>query len=182
MGNDLNEPKVNFMMRVEFDGMWDVVVEATSQANLLLTKGEFYERIRACPRFDLTKALPRDIADLMERCTVRLTVQLYKSRSPWSRALGYEDARFPNVVFLNTRKLNRSVASIVGTIIHESVHVADAHSPLDFGHGGNSSAEKDTTAPYWIGNLAISMVSGQAFAAVEHAAIDVLDEPAEAVA
>ncbi|TMQ14872.1 MAG: hypothetical protein E6J91_14270 [Deltaproteobacteria bacterium] len=170
------------MMRVEFDGIWDVVTEATNQANLLLAKAEFYERIRTCPRFELTKASPRDIADLMERCTARLTVRLYKSRWPWSRAFGYEDARFPDMVFLNTRKLDRSMASIVGTIIHESVHAADAHSPLDFGHGSNSSADKENTAPYWIGNLAISMVSDQPFAAVDHAAIDVLDDPAEAVA
>lgn len=170
------------MMSVEFDGTWDVVVEATREANLLLARPELYERIRACPRFDLTEASPRHIADAMERCTAHVTVQLYKSRWPLSKALGHEDPKFPNMVFLNTRKLDRSVASIVGTIIHESVHVADAHSPLDFGHRGNSAAGKENTAPYWIGNLAISMVSREAFAVVEHAASDVLDEPGEAVA
>lgn len=177
---EINEGEL--MMRVEFDGAWDVVVEATVQANRLLEQREFYDRIRACPRFDLTNVTPRDVAGEMERCTTRLTVRLYKSFFPWSRVLGYEHPRFPDIVFLNTRRLDRSVASIVGTIIHESVHVADVHSPLDFGHGGNAAGAKDNTAPYWIGNLAISMVSGQAFAAVDHAASDMLDEPRDAVA
>lgn len=164
------------MMSVEFQGDWDVVVEATQRANRLLAAPEFYERIRGCPRFERTEVSPRQVADVMERCTARVTVQLYKSRWPWSKALAYEDARFPNLIFLNTRKLNRSVASIVGTIIHESVHAADTLSPLDFGHGDNAAAGKENTAPYWIGNLAISMVSGEAFAVVDHAPIDVLDE------
>jgi len=163
------------MIRVNFDGTWDVVVEAASRANLVLASKAFYEAIRAHTRFDLTDASPNEIGEALEQCTLRLTVSLYKSRNPWSRALGYEDERQPNIVFLNTRKLNRSVASIVGTIVHEAVHAADAHSSLEFHHGDDSSIGKENTAPYWIGNLGISIASGSAFAAVDHAPHDVAE-------
>jgi hypothetical protein len=169
------------MMRVTYDGGWEIVIQATNHANLVLANKVFYERIRAHASFDLTRSSPREIADAIERCITRLTVRTYKSRNPFSRAIGYHDERWPDIIFLNTRRLDRSVASVVGTIVHEAVHAADAASTLDFGHGGNPAGGKDNTAPYWIGNLAISMVRGEAFAVVEHAAEDE-EERATAVA
>jgi hypothetical protein len=157
------------MIKVECEGHWQIVVEATARASQLLGDPAFYARIREHPRFDYTDVSPRDIAQLMEQAAITLRVQTYKSFNPLSRVLGYEDARYPNDVFLNTRRFDRSMASIVGTILHEAVHAVDALSPLDFGHGGNSAAGKDNSAPYWIGNLAISMVSGEPLAAIEHA-------------
>jgi hypothetical protein len=156
------------MIKVEFDGNWQIVVDATMHANQLLGDPTFYARIREHLQFDYTNVSPRDIANLMEQAALTLRVRLYKS-FPLSPVLGYEDRRFPDDVFLNTRKLDRSMASIVGTILHEAVHAVDARSPLDFGHGRNSSAGKDNSAPYWIGNLAISMVSGEPLAAIDHA-------------
>ena len=160
------------MMRIVYDGDWQIVQQATNSANLILADKAFYRRIREHAGFDLSLATPQQIADAVERCSTRLTVKLYKSRNPFSRAIGYHDERWPECIFLNTRRLDRSTASIVGTIVHEAVHAADAVSPLDFDHGDNGAAGKDNTAPYWIGNLAISMASGEAFAVLEHAADD----------
>lgn len=169
-------------MKVEFDGNWQIVTDATMHANQLLANPTFYARIREHPQFDYTNVSPRDVADLMEQAAITLHVRLYKSLNRWSPVLGREDPRFPDDVFLNTRKLDRSMASIVGTILHEAVHAVDARSPLDFGHGGNSSDGKDNSAPYWIGNLAISMVSGEPLAAIEHAPEAVPDDTSLAVA
>lgn len=160
------------MMSVVFHGDQEAVVRATGLANGILSNPQFYTRIRERARFDLTEVTPQRIATLMEQCAVQLRVELYRHLLP-SRALGYEDPAHPDRVFLNARKLDRSDASIVGTIIHEAVHAVDAVSPERFGHGDNSPVGKDNTAPYWIGNLAISLVSGAAFAEVDHAPHDV---------
>lgn len=61
---------------------------------------------------------------------------------------------------MNDKKLNRSVESIAATIIHESVHVVnDSEQQYTFGYGNNSLANKENIAPYWIGDLALRMLS-----------------------
>lgn len=73
----------------------------------------------------------------------------------YRKTFAYTDGRFPNTLFLNFKKLDREIEDIAATIIHESIHALDdAEATYTFGHGNNSSAGKDNTAPYWIGNLA----------------------------
>ena len=86
----------------------------------------------------------------------------YSSWSPlywkYRKTTAYVDPSTPNTININTRKLNRSVASVVNTLVHEFVHTVDYtdenHSGIDHGHAGNSNAGKEDTAPYWIGQQA----------------------------
>lgn len=148
-------------MQVVFFGSNDRVAQAVAAANKLLANDEFFERIRSHDAFSMATASPRQIADLMQGSAARVEVQLYKSRWPLSKALAYEDARYPNTVFLNSRRLDRSTASICATFIHECVHALDSSEPgLRFGHGDNNPNGKENTAPYWIGDLAYELISG----------------------
>lgn len=88
-----------------------------------------------------------------------LTVKLYKSKNPWSSAYGYFSPSKPDHIFLNSRKLNRSRGSIVSSLIHEMIHYVDDKNKYEsYGHGDNSPVGKSNTAPYWIDNLAESIV------------------------
>jgi hypothetical protein len=91
-----------------------------------------------------------------------LIVKLYKSKNPWSKAYGYFSPAKPDHIFLNTRKLNRSKGSIVSSLIHEMIHyVDDKNKNESYGHGDNSSLGKENTAPYWIDNLAESIIDNK---------------------
>jgi hypothetical protein len=60
-------------------------------------------------------------------------------------------------LFINANNLDRSVASVLGTVVHELVHVYDRiDMRYTYGHGSNSSHGKKTTFPYHLGNEAKS--------------------------
>jgi len=150
-------------MNVTFSANNANVRAAVDQANIQLQNLAFFQRIREHAGFDSSTASPGQIAQLMALSNVMVQVELYTSRWPWSKALAYEDHRFPSKVFLNSRRLDRSLASICATIIHECVHALDAtEEGLRFGHGDNNPNGKENTAPYWIGDLAFEMVHGSA--------------------
>jgi hypothetical protein len=89
---------------------------------------------------------------------VDIVVQKYKSWLLWSKATAYTMPGVP-VIHLNERRLNRSVASLVGTLLHECVHTVDPN--LRFSHGGNFEDGKSNTAPYKIGNIAEKIIASQ---------------------
>lgn len=61
----------------------------------------------------------------------------------------------PKELFLITNNLNRSPASIMGSVVHELSHCADKAQPkLSFGHAGNSSKNKQFSYPYFVGKRA----------------------------
>lgn len=161
-------------MTITFSGNHVLVREAAALTNQLLQDTAFFEGIRQHDGFDMSTASPIQIADLMQSSNAVVTVELYKSKNPFSKVLAYEDSRYPNMVFLNSRRLKRSVASICNTIVHECVHALDAaEKGLRFGHGDNYAHGKENTAPYWIGDLAEEVISGeppefaQLFAAID---------------
>lgn len=149
-------------MIVTFPGTNKNVVNAVTRCNQILQDPAFFDLIRQHPAFDRSTATPAQIADLMQRSTSAVTVELYTPKWLWSKALAYEDHRYPNKVFLNARRLSRSLGSLSATIIHECVHALDAEDEaLRFGHGDNNPNGKENTAPYWIGDLAYVMISGK---------------------
>lgn len=112
------------------------------------------------PKFAYSNCMPKEIweamrSDWQNRTTV---VRTYSPRN-WlgfkikSNVLAYtvNGKEF----FLNANNLDRSDASICGTLIHEFAHVVDNNAAkLSFGHGDNSPNQKDTSYPYWIGSKA----------------------------
>ena len=88
-------------------------------------------------------------------------IYIHTYYNPFGFAIAKFKPSTPDVIYLNTAKLNRSPGSIVGTLIHEASHMFDHETfEHDFGHGDNSSVGKENTFPYKAGNLAMSIVDG----------------------
>lgn len=179
-------------MQVASTTDWPNVATACEQANGLLHNPAFFAAIAAHPAFDqdahgtpaTATATPAQIATLMQGLDLTFHVNVFTPRGPLQRikyfkTQAYTDPAQPDTLFLNSRWLAQqdpSMAEMAATIIHECVHAANATDPAhEFGHGDNSSAGKQNTAPYWIGNYAYSLLSGQPMAAL------VFDDDAEMV-
>lgn len=84
-------------------------------------------------------------------------VTTYRPKWIFSKAYATTYTGNYNYIGLNSRRLNRSIASIVGSIAHEWGHcfeyyLKDKHEPdLVMNHGDNSSVGKDNTFQYWLG-------------------------------
>lgn len=159
------------MITIIYSGTNISVTKAAQKANELLQDNNFFQQIATHGKFDMSSATSTEVADVLKNAKFQMMIELYYPPNPLSKALAYDDPIHPLTIHLNARRLNRSIASICATIIHESVHAADAmESSFHFGHGDNSSNGKGNTAPYWIDNLAYSIVSnGQpAFIVFQH--------------
>lgn len=148
------------MITIVYAGSFSNLQNATAKANELLRDDKFYQLIAAKDKFDFTNATTAQVATAIKSCSLSVKVVTYKKLFPL-RTLGFENPQDPLHIHINMQgwRGNRSVASYVGTIIHEAVHCADSdNSVFNFGHKGNAAAGNEETAPYWIGNLAINMV------------------------
>ena len=132
---------------------------AIDAANILLNNEEFYTLIKEHGEFPMANVNGEIIGDELKKDLDReIMINQYTPKNPFSKALACFRPSQPNDIFLSSRKINRSIASLVGSIIHEYIHLSDKQSPYSYGHGSNS--RKPMTAPYWIGALAKGMTMG----------------------
>lgn len=137
------------------------ILKAIGLANSILEMSAFYEEIKTHV-FDKSTANGIHIAKQIKkfRDGREFEVVSYRSRFP-SKVNAYVYNDDPTTIYINTRNLSRSIASVVATIIHEMVHAVDLSDSLhSYGHGGNSSAGKANCAPNWIGNHSTQFVDG----------------------
>jgi len=83
-------------------------------------------------------------------------VVLWKPWNRWSRAYATTITGNFSLIKLNSRRLNRSFASICGTIAHELGHNLESYTRqrfpmVRFNHGDNSPVGKGTTFQYQLG-------------------------------
>ncbi len=152
------------MKRINYDGSIQVISDAIQDANFILDSEEFHDALASKFAFDNSNASGKAISDLIRASSIEGIVETYKPLPipPWSRANAYTKPSDPKTIFLNRRKLNRSIESIAATLVHEYIHLVDyANSQYEFGHGDNSSADKENTAPYWIDILAYQILTGK---------------------
>jgi len=103
-------------------------------------------------KFDFSTAPASELAMMITKYwdVYKTEIVLYKTKWPWSKTLAY--CKDEKRIYLNSRKLNRSIESIAGTIAHELVHAADnAYPNIRCGHGSNDAHNKDGSFPYWFG-------------------------------
>lgn len=103
-------------------------------------------------KFDYSTASAAELSQMMTTYwdKYKTEIMLFKPFWPWSKTLAY--CKDEKRIYLNERKLNRSVESIAGTMAHELVHAADnAYPNIRCGHGSNSAHRKDGSFPYWFG-------------------------------
>lgn len=136
-------------------GCHDNVRRACKLANNLKSNNNFYQLLRNYQRFDMANVTNEMVAALLKNhAKLDVEVKTYKPWWPWSKAIAMFKPSKPHTVYLNARRLNRSDASIVGSLIHEYVHLVDnLYKEYSFGHGSNSKKGKEHTAPYAAGRL-----------------------------
>jgi hypothetical protein len=139
------------------------VKQAVQKANNLLNGEEIYQLIMNKELgYTLSDASGVKIASLIRNFDKMITVNLYKSKWPWSKTRGVFYPSKPYDIFLNMRRLDRSVGSIAASLVHELVHAVDYESKLySFGHKKNSKESwMEDTAPFYIDNLAEHLITG----------------------
>lgn len=148
----------------------DVIRLAAERANGLLANPEFFREISEHDQFDYTDWSPARISKEMAQSTLEFKVTSFHPGwlQGYGKTLAYTDNRYPNTLFLNDRRLDRDPNEVAASIIHESVHALDdslrklaGHLNDDpwFGHGDDTSIGKENSAPYWIDQLAYTMLT-----------------------
>jgi len=133
------------------------VVAACNNAEDMMAKkglyenGELYYAIRnTVDRFTYTDdSVPVVIKNMMMADKV---INVYTYRPWWrrSKAIAYTKGKD---IYLNKYKLNRSIASFVATICHESMHC------VGYSHGSNTKTTKKLkSVPYWVGTISATVL------------------------
>lgn len=134
-----------------------------SQINSLYEKADFWKDVmKHRDLFYLSNISGMTLYDLFNASKTEVNIMVFKSKNPFTKSNGYTTPSDPNSVYLNSRKFNRSDASIAATIVHETVHCLDnSTDPRHyFGHGDNNdSPEKDGCAPQFLADLAYKHLS-----------------------
>lgn len=111
--------------------------------------------------FDDTTADSLHLSRVLDKYieTKNITVKTYYKR--FSKAVAFFDPNYPDIININTAKMNRSDGSIIGTLYHEAAHAVDLHdTEHEYGHGNNSSVGKDNTFPYKVGSMVQEIIDG----------------------
>lgn len=144
------------------------VHEANKLVNELILKGVIQKALRERPeqKFEYANVTASQIADFIDLHykDFACRVNLYRTRWPWSKAYATTYTGNYNYIGLNTRKLNRSMESIAGSIAHEWGHCLEYYTKKNssitvyFNHGDNSPVGKDNTFQYWLGRFVKSFI------------------------
>lgn len=134
------------------------------KCNELLQSQEFYEAMSVVKGFNpkYTSSDKVDgpyICDRLKGDASTLEVYTFKSRNPFTSSNGYTVQDKFTRMFLNTRKFNRSDASMAATIFHEAVHEADNNDPIHFYHHGDNVPKGDC-APEVVADVVYKLLSG----------------------
>jgi hypothetical protein len=157
------EDDVVSKIKITYKGSDEDINAAIKGASDVLKNKKFYDEIKKHKNFDYTVVSPSDISEYIKNSDASLRIRLYKPNDERSNTTAYVTSKYKNTIFINYYKKDRGLKHVVNTIIHEIVHSVDAlQNDIKFGHGGNSSVGKDNSAPYWIGDLASKINSGNA--------------------
>jgi hypothetical protein len=112
------------------------------------------------PRYTSSKQVDGTyIAKRLKEDKSVIEIYTYKSKWPWSKANGYTLQDEFTRMYLNTRKFDRSDASIAATMLHEATHETDNNDPLYFYHHGDNVPKGDC-APEVVADIAYEILSG----------------------
>lgn len=148
------------MIKIVYNGYHRNLKLAVNNVNNLLQQEYFYQGVIRHESFDMCDITPKQLAGLMRISDIRMTIDLYYSLLPFSRAVSYDDPEDATIIHLNKWNLNRSVESLCNTLMHQCVHAVNADFPqFSFGHGDGTATGKENTAPFWIAAMAQRLIS-----------------------
>lgn len=142
------------------------IIEAVVLANEIINSISFRAAMQSRSSFDMSNASPAHVMGELEEFNRLhcISVVTYRPWYRWSKAYARFQPSRPHTVQLSSRKLQRhsdsgiNAASLVGSIVHEFIHLVDNFSPMSFGHGNNNPTGKENTAPYWAGRKAKELI------------------------
>lgn len=106
---------------------------------------KWLEKLRTIPSFNHTTHSGNHVAEALYDCQILIEIRPYKSKWPWSKAIGYARG---NTVWVNTRKLDLPLKDRVSNFMHEALHL------LGYSHNGNYVTEYNNgTVPYKVGDM-----------------------------
>jgi hypothetical protein len=137
-----------------------LIIESVNAANFI--KADLLKHLRENKKEFLSANIDSvKLAELIENDDSVMDVHTYYY---WrSNVLGKFNPAYPNRIYVNTNSLPRSIASLVATIHHESIHYLDSkQTDFFFHHGNNRYAKwKEDTAPYYVGGIAYKIAKGE---------------------
>lgn len=119
----------------------------------------FFDRLKTRENYDMSDAPPVIVEELILNLPHYITVRTYKPWWRWSKAMAM--VKNKSTININKYRINRSVASLVGSIAHETIHCIGYDTKYYIGHGNNSPAGKENTYPYAIGRIAKELILRQ---------------------
>jgi len=135
------------------------IVAAAKDVAFLLEDRRFYEAI-SLTVFEGTTSTGDDIALYLQRVLALEDVIVYGYCKWWANELAVYKSSKPNSVGINKCRLKRSHASICGSIVHEIIHLVDRFiEDAEFGHPKKHTHNRDKTAPYRIGKIAMYLIN-----------------------
>lgn len=133
--------KVFFPSNSTKDIEW--IQKLSKTANCVLNRGHFRHLVHEAPSFDYTEDNGKQVFSKLT--SARCELNLQKTKWPWSSAIAwYKNGK----VYFNSRKLNRSLKSMVNSFFHECLHL------VGYSHGDNYSKNKEDAVNYRVGKLA----------------------------
>ena len=136
-------------VQLHYAGKNATIISAVNEANFILSNEAFYHSIDSINSFDNTTLNGRQISAEMKQSRVVEVTEYYKKHTR-------TNAKTQTKLKLNTAKLNRSLASITSTLIHETIHAVDwaVNGEWDYTHRTQYVENPPISAPYVIGELA----------------------------
>lgn len=143
---------------------YPVIVEAVKKCNEHMNSHRFHRLLQERKEnFLHSNVNGIQLSRIIKDSHLRLTVDTYRSKWPWSKANGYYTKKYPSKLFLNTRRLNRTLGSIGATAGHEWVHGEDDRQENFFFHHESNTwtPEKEDTAPFYVDNLLEQLIDNK---------------------
>ena len=140
-------------IQLHYGGKDTRIILAVKEANKILQNQEFTNLVNQIEKFDNTQYSGKQILSEMSTIQFVEVTEFYKSHTKTT-------AKTQNRISINKAKLNRSLASITNTLIHECIHAVDwlTNKKWDYTHRTQHVENPPISAPYVIGSIAQKLV------------------------
>ncbi len=144
--------------QLKYDGKNEQLIEAIIIANRILLSPEFYTEIEKINKFNDTKdtsyngqKISNEFKSLKNTITVKTIWRPFSARNAFTQTK----------IKINRLNLDRSLSSIVNTLIHETVHFVDfqINEEFEYTHLSQYAENPSVSAPYIIGEIAQKIVT-----------------------
>lgn len=140
-------------VQLRYAGNNPKITAAVAEANRILSNTEFYRKIDSIQTFDNTTYTGSQIVAEMRAIASIEVGEYYKARTRTT-------AKTLTKIRLNTARLNRSLAAVTKTLVHETVHAVDwnTNKRWNYTHRTQYEERPPVSAPYVIGAIAQKMI------------------------